>query len=228
MGTAAVSGVFALMVFRRFLVGRKRHNLLWSLGLLAIMGAALSQLVAEFSGAWPEAVFRFYYFLAGTGAAMLGAGTMYLLRKKRWADIFLYVVVALAGAQAVVCTVSPLNTSYLDAGEIETGVTAAAPAMRVLMVVLNIVGTAALLAGALLSFYATRRLHNLLIVAGTLVFASGGSIAGLFPEEGGASTVALYVGNLVGIVLLFLGFWLSHAAKSDPLATAATVAGPPA
>jgi hypothetical protein len=230
LATAVISGAFAAAVARRWLANRRRNNLLWALGLFAIMGAAACQLTAELSQGWPEAVYRLYYFLAGTSAAALGAGTMYLLKSQRAADYFLYAFAALAATQALVCAISPMDTSYLSAPEIESGVKAASPAMRYLTVTLNIMGTAALLAGALLSFGATRHAHNLLIAAGTVVFASGGSIAGLYPEEGGMSTAALYIGNLIGITLLFFGFWLARAARPEAPATvtaAAPVAPPP-
>jgi len=224
LATAGVAGAFGVAVLRRYLDGRKRHNLLWSLGLLAIMAAALCQLTAELAGSWPEAVYRLYYFLAGTSAAALGAGTMYLLNHRRAADLFLYAVAALSAVQAGVCAISPIDTAHLSAAEVESGVRAASPAMRALVVVLNIAGTGALLGGALLSYRASRHTHNLLIAAGTVVFASGGSVAGLFPQEGGLSTAALYVGNLVGIVLLFLGFWLARTSFADPASSAVAVA----
>jgi hypothetical protein len=219
LATAGVSGAFGVAVLRRFLEGRKRHNLLWAVGLLAIMAAATCQLVAELAGGWPEPVFRLYYFMAGVGPATLGAGTVYLLKNRRAADYFLYAIAGLALAQAVACAVLPLESAYLTGGEVETGVKAAAPAMRYLIAILSTAGTVALVVGALLSWRATRHHHNLMIAAGSVVFATGGTIAGLLPHEGGLSTTALYLGNLVGIVLLFVGFWLARTTRVEPNAT---------
>jgi hypothetical protein len=95
--------------------------------------------------------------------------------------------------------------------------------MRVLTGVLNILGAGAMLVGAVVSYLATRRPHNLFILGGTIVFSVGGTIAGLFPNAD-ESTVALYIGNMVGIMLLFLGFWLGRPAQSTAAVTVAAAA----
>lgn len=220
--TAAISAAFGVVVLRRFLDNAKRHNLLWSVGLFAIAVAALCQALAELAGGWSEPVFRVYYFSAGVGPALWGAGTMYLVGNRRAADVFLYAMLALIAAQAVVCAVLPLDTSYFAGGQIETGVKAAATPMRVLIALMSSVGAIAMIVGALLSFRSSRRIHNLLIALGAIVFSAGGTIAGLFPEEGGLSTAGLYLGNLAGIVLVFVGFWMARTARTE--ASAATVA----
>lgn len=224
LATAGISAVFGAAVLRRFLENHKRHNLLWSVGLFAIAVAALCQAVAEYGGGWSEPVFRAYYFAAGIGPAMWGAGTMYLLGNRRAADAFLLAMLALIAAQGVVCATLPLDTSYFEGGQIETGVKAAATPMRVLIALMSSIGAIAMIVGALLSFRASHRAHNLLIALGAIVFSAGGSIAGLFPQEGGLSTAALYLGNLVGIMLVFVGFWMARGARAETSAAAVAAA----
>jgi hypothetical protein len=126
----------------------------------------------------------------------------------------------LIAVQAVVCAVTPLADTDLSAAHVESGAKIASVPMRILVVVLNVAGAAALIAGAVISYVTTKRPHNLLILAGSLVFSASGTIAGLFPS-GEASIGALYAGNLFGISLLFLGFLTGRPASAA--ATMATV-----
>jgi len=188
-----------------------------------LCAAAAAQAFAEGSGTWPEALYRTYYFLVGTLVATMGSGTVYLLRQRKPADLFLYAVIGLIAVQGVACAFTALADTDLSAAHVESGAKIASVAMRVLVVVLNIAGASALIAGAVVSYFATKRPHNLLILAGSLVFSAAGSIAGLFPS-GDASVAALYSGNLVGIGLLFMGFITGRPASAAATLTAVSVA----
>lgn len=227
--TAAISAVFALVVLQRYLAARKRHQLLWTLGLLGMTAAALTQVIAAQAGHWPEGVYRTYYWLAGSLVGSLGAGTFYLIGRRKLADYFLYAVVALVALQAAVCAFSPVDSAALAASATQTGVRAASAPMRVLIVILNIAGAGAMLAGAILSWRSTKRVHNLLLIAGTVLFSIGGSTAGV-DATGDLSQWALYIGNLAGIVLLFAGFLLGRPApdRTQPQSQTAPAASPPA
>jgi len=226
--SAAISAVFATLVLLRYLKGHKRHHLLWTLGLYGFTGAALAQVVTDLSGGWSEGVYRAYYFLIGSLVMTLGAGTIYLMNKPKAADIFMYVTLALVAVQAVVCAVTPVNTTGLAAAGTETGVGIASVPMRILTIVMSTVGALALIAGAILSWRATKRPHNLLIAVGAILLAIGGGTAGVATSES-FSAWALYIGNLAGIALLFVGFLISRpAADTRPAAPAAPAASPPA
>jgi len=221
--TTAIAAVFASAVFLRWRASPKRHTLLWTVGIYAFAAAAGSQAVGEGLGTWPEGLFRTYYLLAGANVALLGAGTVYLLRQRRPADFFLYGVLGLIVVQAFVCALTPLKSNDLSAAHVESGAKIASDQMRALVVVMNIAGAGALIAGAVISYFTTRRPHNLLILAGALVLSAAGSIAGIFPS-GDASIAALYAGNLIGISLLFLGFLTGRPASAASTMTAVSAA----
>jgi hypothetical protein len=220
--SATLSGIFATLVLARWLTTRKRHHLLWTLGLYGFTGAAAAQVIADLNGGWPEGVYRAYYFLVGSLVATMGAGTVYLMNRPRLADAFLYTVIGLVVAQAAVCTVTAIDSARLAAGGTETGVGIASAPMRVLTVILNIAGAGALIVGALLSWRATARPHNLAILAGAVVLSIGGGTAGVAAAET-FSAYALWLGNLAGIALLFAGFLLSRPA-GEPAAVKAPAA----
>jgi len=225
--SAALSALFASLVLVRFLKSHKRHHLLWTLGLFGFAVAALLQLITNLSNGWAEGVYRVYYFLIGSLVATLGAGTVYLMNKPRVADLFLYAMLGLIAVQAVVCAATPIDTARLAAAGTETGVGIASVPMRILTVVLNIAGAGALVAGAVLSWRATKRPHNLVIIAGTALLSIGGGTAAVAPSESFAAW-ALYVGNLAGIALLFAGFLLSRPVGDASTAPAvATPFAPP-
>jgi hypothetical protein len=226
--TAGVSAVFGAIMLLRYLSGRKPYQLLWTLGLFGITAAAASQAVEASLGFWPEGIYRVYYWLIGSMVATMGAGTMYLIGRKNIAQYFLYAVIALAAIQGIVCALTAIDPAGLVPPGMDTGVKAASVPMRILTVLLNIIGVVALLAGAGLSWYATKRVHNLVIVAGAVLFAIGGSTAGV-DASGGVGQWALYIGNLSGIVALFAGYLLSRPAnEAAPAQPAATPATPPA
>jgi len=160
--------------------------------------------------------------------ATMGAGTMYLIGRRNIADYFLYAVIGLVAIQGIVCAVTFVDPAGLSPPGMETGVRAASAPMRILTVILNIAGAGAMLVGAGLSWHATKRVHNLVIVAGAVLFSIGGSTAGV-DVGGGVAQWALYLGNLSGIAALFVGFLLSRpAGDSKPTAPAAATASPPA
>lgn len=207
--SAAISAIFATLVLLRWLRGRKRHNLLWTLGLYGFAGAATAQVIADLNGGWPESVYRAYYFLIGSLVATMGAGTVYLMNRPKFADAFLYTIVGLIFAQAAVCAITPINAERLAESGTETGVGIASAPMRALTIILNTAGAGALLIGAILSWRGTKRPHNLVIAAGTILLSLGGGTAGV-ATSGSFAAYALYFGNLAGITLLFAGFLLSR------------------
>ncbi len=226
--TAVLSAAFAGLVLFRYLKSRKTHQLLWTLGLFAIAGAAAAQVLYAVNGAWPEGVYRAYYFLIGSLVAVLGAGTVFLLNKPKLAQLFLYATVGLVGAQAAACSFTAINSQKLAAAGMETGTGIASGPMIALTIILSSMGAGALLVGALLSWWSTKRPHNLLIMGGTILFTIGGGTARVATESTGAAW-ALYLGNLAGITLLFAGFLLGRPSGAPaPQAPVSPAQSPPA
>lgn len=205
LASAAVSLVFALTVLDQFFARRKPHQLVWAIGLLMYF---ISTGTEFWVGLWGlnEAVYRLWYlFGAIFVAAYLGMGTLYLLTRRRVANIIMVVLLALSLYAAVkVFTVSlDLSTLHYLTGS------AMPQSVRLLTPFFNTFGTFALVGGALYSswVYWRRRLmphrvlSNILIALGAILPAFGGTTMRL-----GGSPQLFYILELLGIIIIFIGF----------------------
>lgn len=207
-----VSIIFAVLVFRRYLARRGTHLLLWGIGMVFY---AIGGFCEGYYGAfgWSPVIFRLWYlFGAILVAAWLGQGTVYLLAKRRWANITM-VILAVASLYAVIrvfaAELDPtLMTTSLHTGSELSGHAIVTSGVRTLTPFFNLYGTVTLVGGAAYSAWIFwrkrillhRTIGNILIAAGALLPAFGGT----FSRMGVPS--ALYLGELLGAVLLFAGF----------------------
>ena len=210
--SAIISFVFAFVVFKRYLVKGGAHLLLWGLGMIFYgIGGFCEAYFGAFG--WNALVYRMWYlFGAILVAAWLGQGTVYLLAKRRLANV-LMVILALGSLYAAIRIFSAqldpsLLTTSVHTGSELSGHAIVTPGIRTLTPLFNLYGVVTLVGGAVYSawiFYRKRvLLHrtigNILIAVGALAPAFGGAFS-RFGIPG-----ALYIGELVGAVLMFLGF----------------------
>jgi hypothetical protein len=181
-------------VARRWRIRRTPDLAAWAggLGAYAVACAALAWAAAA---GWDDRVFRTYYLFGGLlSAPLLGAGSL-ARAGFRWAApvalIWLGVAVGVMIAEPLTHSVSgmaiPAAQDHLDWF----------PA-RVLAVVGNAAGTAAIVIVALATFR-RRPFNNLLLLLGIAVAAAGSALVGL----GEAGTAAFFA---VAVVLLYAGF----------------------
>ena len=216
---AALFTILLLRSHRRRPAGQK---LLWAGGFALFAVATASQALAQGSG-WSAGLFRSYYLCGGVlTVAWLGAGSAWLQLSPRRRDALVggLAVATLAAAAAV--ALAPVDGAALahapDGGP---------PANSALgghaflwAIALNSFGTVFLLGGALYSIARRRRVRaNLWIAGGALVLALSTSMT----RAGEYSFV--YVGELVGLALMFAGFNLSGA--KSPAAAPVAPAAPP-
>jgi hypothetical protein len=162
---------------------------------------------------WNPLIFRLWYlFGAILVAACLGQGTVYLLARRRWANasMVLLALGSLYGAIRVfVAELGPnLMTTSVHTGSELSGHAIVTPGVRVLTPFFNLYGTVTLVGGAAWSAYIFwrkrillhRAIGNVLITVGAMLPAFGGTFS-RFGVPG-----ALYVGELLGAVLMFAGF----------------------
>jgi hypothetical protein len=162
---------------------------------------------------WNALIFRLWYlFGAILVAAWLGQGTVYLLAKRRWANISM-AVLALASVYAVfrvfAAQVDPsLMTTSLHTGSELSGHAIVTPGVRTLTPFFNLYGTVTLVGGAAYSAWIFwrkrvllhRTIGNILIAVGAMLPAFGGTFSRMGLPN------ALYLGELFGAVLMFAGF----------------------
>ncbi|HEY6074054.1 MAG TPA: hypothetical protein VIV15_11865 [Anaerolineales bacterium] len=210
--SSLVSLVFAFFVLKRYLERRGSHLLLWGIGTLFY---GIGGFCEFFFGAfgWNDLVFRLWYlFGAILVAAWLGQGTVYLLARPRWAHAFMALLVVASLFAAYKVFTAQLDPSLMigagHTGSELSGRAIASPGVRVLTPFFNIYGTLTLVGGAAWSAFIFwrkrvllhRTIGNILIAVGAMLPAFGGLFSRLQIPG------ALYLGEFLGVILLFLGF----------------------
>jgi hypothetical protein len=223
---------FAAAVFRRYLVKHGTHLLLWSIGLLFFGLGTLAEVILglTFSG-----VLLKIWYLSGAmlTAAWLGEGTVHLLVRKHNVSLTLTLILAavsllamglvftspLTPAASTYNLASPISSQYKDILT-RGGLTIA------LTIILNIYGTLTLVGGAIYSaiifwrkrIFLNRMVGNILIAVGAMAPAMAGSFVKLGLPD------LLYLSELVGVVIMYIGFIQSTTVPvAKPAATTAPV-----
>ena len=214
--TAIVSLIFAFTVLDQFFARRKPFQLVWAVGLLMYSVAAGSEFWMESQGLLEsELAYRLWYLIGAIFvAAWLGMGTVYLLLKRRTANWVMGVLLAVSvyAIYAVLSADVDLSRLTVDGVTVING-DAMPDSIRRLTPILNGLGTLALVGGAAWSawvFWRKRLLphrvvSNVLIAVGAILPAVGGTSL-----KTGGSTEAFYILELVGIVIIFVGFLRSR------------------
>lgn len=209
-----VTFVFAGAVFARYLKRHGPHLLLWTIGLVFYGIGTLAEVVLAFT--FSSLMLKMWY-LSGAmlTAAWLGQGTIHLLVRRRgvaWTMTGILAAVSLLAATLVLTApLTPAAAAYNVSMAISSqykdiltrgGLTIA------LTIILNIYGTLTLIGGAIYSAIIFWRKHvmlnrmigNVLIAAGALAPAMAGSFVKMGLVD------ALYISELIGVVLMYIGF----------------------
>ena len=225
-----VTFAFASAVFARFLKRRGPHLLLWAIGLLFFGIGTLAEVILAFT--FSGLALKLWY-LSGAmlTAAWLGQGTIHLLVRKRgvaWTLTGILAAVSLLAATLIL--LAPLtpaagsyNVSMAISSQYKDMLTRGGLTI-LLTILLNIYGTLTLVGGAIYSafiFWRKRVLLNRLI--GNVLIAAGAlapAMAGSFVKMGLVD--ALYLSELIGVVLMYIGFIQSTTVPAREAAPAAT------
>ena len=224
--SAVISLIFAFFVLKRYAERKGAHLLLWGVGMIFY---AIGGFCEGYYGAfgWNAIIYRLWYlFGAILVAAWLGQGTVFLLVKKNWAKwtMVLLGIGSIYGLMRVFgAELDPsLLTTSVHTGSELSGHAIVTPGVRSLTPIFNIYGTVTLVGGAAWSawiFFRKRTLlhrtiDNILIAAGALAPAFGGAFSRM------GVPAALYIGELVGAVLMFIGFLRATTPMGESLVQA--------
>jgi hypothetical protein len=224
-----VTFAFAAAVFIRYLRRRGPHLLIWTIGLVFFGLGTLSEVLLAFS--FSGLVLKLWY-LSGAmlTAAWLGQGTVHLLIRKRgvaWTLTGILVAVSLLAAALILSApLTPAASSYNVTQAISSqykDILTRAGLTIALTIFLNIYGTLTLVGGAIYSAVIFFRKHvlvnrmigNVLIAVGAIAPAMAGSFVKLGLVDG------LYLSELVGVILMYIGFVQSTTVpvrQSEPAA----------
>lgn len=209
--SSAVSLVFACAVLSQYVKRGKPHQLVWALGLLMYAVSTGCEFYIETYGLNPVPYRMWYLFGALLTAAWLGMGTVYLMAGRRTANVIAGILIVASVAAGIRVLTAPIDFSLLPSPGLELSGQALPSNVRLMTPFFNVFGTVALVGGALYSAWlfwrrrvmGHRVLSNVLIAAGAMSTAAGGSLNRL----GGFNM--LYLLELLGVLLIFAGFLYS-------------------
>ena len=205
--TCIVAFIFAVTVLDQYFARRKSFQLLWAIGLFMYSIAAFTEFYSNVFGI-TDMMLRLWYLVGAIlVAAYMGMGTLYLLMRRRAANIIMLVL-----GLASVWAAYRVLTVQIDISKLDhlTGIGVMPTDVRALLAaVFNAFGTFALVGGAAYSawvFWKKRILphrvvSNVLIAAGALLPALGGSFVTFFDNLG-----VLFIFELAGVIVMFIGF----------------------
>jgi hypothetical protein len=209
-----VTFAFAAAVFVRYLRRRGPHLLMWTIGLLFYGLGTLAEVWLAFS--FNGLVLKLWY-LSGAmlTAAWLGQGSVHLLVRRRGIAWILTGILAAVSLLAVTLVFSAALTPAASSYDVTQAISSQykeiltrSGAIIALTILLNIYGTLTLIGGAIYSaviFFrkhvlANRMIGNILIAIGAMAPAMAGSFVRMGLVD------ALYLSELIGVVLMYLGF----------------------
>lgn len=216
--SSVVSFLFAITVLDQFFARRQPYQLVWSVGLFLYFLGTGAEFVTQIAG-FNEFAYRLWYLCgAMLVAAYLGMGTVYLLVPKGLAHTVmgLLLIASIYGAAQVFT--APLDLKALPYPLVTLSGTAMPAGVRLLTPFFNTFGTIFLVGGAAYSAWVFwrrkimpyRMISNILIAVGAILPAFGGTFARFGVPE------MLYVTELLGIIIIFLGFLRSREVFGIP------------
>lgn len=220
VATTALSAVFCVVLLGRYrFKGKGAHLLWWAGGVFCYgLGTALEASVTLFGNS--IALTKAWY-IAGAllGGYPLAQGTVYLLLKRRTADVLSALTVPFIIIFSVFVVLSPANTDELLPHK-PAGAVIGWTWIRYFTPVINLYAVFFLIGGALLSAYRfakkTSTIHravgNAFIAAGALLPGIGGGMAKAGMIE------ALYIGEFTGIILIWIGYNYCVSKPKDAIA----------
>ncbi|MEK6782531.1 MAG: hypothetical protein AABY93_12545 [Bacteroidota bacterium] len=206
--TTVLSGVFFVILYREWNSKNKpAYFFWWMIGVLCYgLGTLTESIVGIFN--WSEPVFRSWYILGALlGGFPLAQGSVYLIFKKSTADVMMFSVVSIILIASVLVMMSPIDYSLVEPTRL-TGRVLTWKNVRLITPFVNIYAFIFLVGGAAYSAYRyskdikfkNRCIGNIFIAVGGLLPGIGGS----FTKFG--YTEVLYVTELLGIILIYMGY----------------------
>ena len=222
-----VTFAFTVAVYNRYRQRGGLHLLLWAFGLLLYGIGTLCEVILGLT--FSVLTVKIWYLTgAMLTAAWLGMGTVHLLiRKGNTARVLTWVLAGVSILAFLLVLLAPVTSTTYDVtrpvSEQYHDIFSRSGLIILLTILLNIYGTLTLVGGAIYSAYLfwrkkiliNRMFGNILIALGALSPAMGGSLlrAGL--------TDMLYLSELIGAILMFIGFLM--ATSGAPAARPAEV-----
>lgn len=205
--TSIVALAFAPVLYRRWRERGGAHLAWWAAGVLLYGVGTITESLTTLFG-WSEPVFRAWYISGALlGGAPLAQGTVYLLMKRRTANILSAVLITAVAVAATCVLLTPIDYALVEPHRL-TGAVMEWRWVRAFSPFINLYAATFLIGGAVYSAFrfrgdAARRnkyIGNIYIAVGALLPGIGGT----FTRFG--HTEVLYVTELIGLLLIYAGF----------------------
>lgn len=215
--TTLFSAFFLSRIVPHYLSRRSPYLLWWALGVLTFSLGTLTESINAIFG-WSEWNARIWYIVGALlGGYPLAQGTIYLLMKKRFADISAILCATVILIAAVCVLLSPMAIPE-GFDQRLTGKVFAWQWVRLFSPFINLYAFIFLFGGAVYSaiqYFAvekgrTRFLGNILIAIGALLPGIGGTFTRFGYVE------VLYITELVGLIFIYFGY---HIVRKDQSAS---------
>ena len=211
--TTVLTVPFALEILGRYRRHPDRlHLLWWALGIFTYGVGTLTESLTTLVG-WREPVFRAWYISGALlGGAPLAQGTVYLLLSRRVAHSLTVLLLSFVTVAAIAVMLSPIDYAQVEPHRL-TGRILEWTWVRGFSPFINLYAVVFLIGGAILSAVrysgdpATRHRMwaNVLIAVGAILPGIGGAATRI------GYTEVLYVTELAGVMLMWLGYRMSVA-----------------
>lgn len=206
--TTILAAGFSWEILRRYREKPEAlHLLWWGIGIVTYGIGTLIESVVAFTG-WQVVLFKSWYiFGALLGGAPLGIGTVYLLLPKRVGHICVTALLLVVSVTSVFVILSPIRYSFVDP-QVLNSVVLEWQRIRIVSPFINGFAFIFLVGGAIYSaikFIGIPRSRH--VAYGNILIAIGGvlpGVGGMMSRMG--HTEALYVGELLGVILIWLGY----------------------
>lgn len=209
--TTAFSIVFALLIYRRYREkGKGMHLLWWCFGVLMYGVGTFTESYVSILG-WNPVIFKSWYISGALlGGLPLAQGTVYLLLKPRTAHILTAIVSPVIIIASIFIIMSPLNQALVENHRL-SGSVLEWQWTRAFSPFLNLYAVIFLVGGAVLSAVRYKRnsktyyrfIGNVAIAIGAILPGIGGA----FTRFG--YTEILYITEILGILLIYLGYYFN-------------------
>jgi hypothetical protein len=203
VSAALVAALFSALLLRSFRRRPAGQKALWGAGFALFAAAAATEALAQRAG-WSPALFRTYYLAGGVlTVAYLGAGSAWLLLSRRTRDALVGGLAVATAAAFLTVVLAPVDPHALAATASDRPPANGALGGNAFLwaIALNSFGTLFLFGGSLYSIVRRQRVRqNVWIGGGALVVALATGLS----RTGSYSFI--YLGELVGIALMFSGF----------------------
>jgi hypothetical protein len=206
IATTVVALVFSTALLRRYRQRGGLHLLWFGVGTLCYAAGTVTESLTTLLG-WHEAVFRAWYITGALlGGAPLAQGSVYLLLSRSTAHRLTAILLPVIAFGAAAVLLTPLDYSAVEPYRL-SGKVIEWQWVRRISPFINLYAATFLIGGAVLSAVRYRRRRetrhryygNVLIAVGALLPGIGGAFTRFGHVE------VLYVTELVGIVMIYLG-----------------------